>query len=74
MHLQETVAVRKKIKDLLLRIAELETIFRAHADDVKEQTRRNELLRYVIVPPPFRIGLISFQQAQGRRGGIAVVL
>jgi hypothetical protein len=50
--LQETAAVREKIQHLSLRVDALETIFAEPTNDVAEQRRRDELLRYAIVPLP----------------------
>jgi hypothetical protein len=63
---QGTVTVGEKAQSLSLRIAELETIFEAPSDDETEQIRRNELLRYGIVPP-LDSRLSSSQQVQGYR-------
>ena len=54
MHLQETAPVRNKIKKLLSRMGELESIFGAPTLDEGEKSRRSELLRYVIAPRPLK--------------------
>ena len=65
--------MRNKIEDLLSRVAALETDFATLPGGVDEQSRRSELIRYAILflwDPT----LISFQQAQGHEGEIAVLL
>ena len=54
-------------------MAALDTLFATCPDDVAEQRRRDELLWYVAIPPLY-LALSSFQQAQGDRGTIAVVV
>ena len=51
MHLQGTVAIGNKIENLLSRIVALEERFDSRPGDVAEQRRRDELIRYVVVPP-----------------------
>ena len=46
--LQETAAVRDKIKVILSRVAALEKVFEQPARDGAEKTRQEELLTYVI--------------------------
>lgn len=66
MDLQETALFKNKIENLLSRIAVLEGGFGIPTDDVAEQGRRNELIRYAIISP-FRPMLSSFQQVRGHR-------
>jgi hypothetical protein len=61
MHLQGAAAARNKIRDLLARVAALEVHFTTPPDDVAEQRRRSELIRYAIIPPS-DLMLNSFQQ------------
>ena len=51
----------------------LEAHFAMLPDDVEEQRRRHELIRYAILPLRDSI-LTSFQQTQGHRGAIAVAM
>ena len=48
--MQEIVAVRN-IEGLLSRITALEALFAKRPGDVEEQRRRNDLIRYVVIPP-----------------------
>jgi len=73
IHLQETLVVRNKIEDILSRVATLEANFATLPGDVDEQSRRSELIRYAILFL-WDSTLTSFQQAQGHRGEIAVLL
>jgi len=70
-HVQETVAVREKVDNILSRIAVLEGYFSAPSEDVAEKKRRDQLLRYAIVPHPDPL-LISFQQARGEQETITI--
>ena len=63
MDLQETVAARNKIEDLL-RMVGLETRFTTLPGNVEEQRRRHELIRYAVLPLQ-DLMLTSFQQPQG---------
>ena len=63
-HLQETVAVRNKIENLLSRIAALEELFATHPGDVADLKRRDELIRYAAIPFLGSV-LSSFQEARG---------
>ena len=49
MHLQGTI-VGNKIENLLSRVVALEARFGTLPDDVEEQRRRRELIRYVVLP------------------------
>jgi hypothetical protein len=60
--LQEAVAVRNKIEDLLSRVAALETLFATRPSDVEEQRHRIELIRYA-TPLTLNSVLSSSQQA-----------
>ena len=63
---QETIAVREKIRRLCSRMEALETTFETPSDDGAEQMRRNELLQYVIASP-LDSRLSSSQEVQGHR-------
>ena len=63
---QETVVTKNKIEDILSRVAILETLFATSPGDVAEQRRRDQLIRYVVIPPLDSI-LSSIQQVQGHR-------
>ena len=69
--LQETVAVRNKINNLLSRIAVLEVLLATPAGDVAEKKCWNELLLYAIPPCPDLV-LIFSQKTQGDCEPIAV--
>ena len=62
-----------KIKDLLSRIDTLEPIFRAPADDAKEQKRRDVLLRYVVISLSGS-ALSTSKEVQGHRSGTEEVV
>ena len=49
-HVQETVTVRHKIESLLPRIIALEARFGSRPDDVEDQRRRRELIKYASMP------------------------
>ena len=49
--LQETVLVKNKIEDLILRVATLEALFATRSGDVAEQRGRAELIPYVVISP-----------------------
>ena len=72
-YLQGTTAVRNKIEILLPHVAALDELFATCPDNVAEQGRRSELIRYVVVPP-LDLALNSSQRAQGYRGTITVIV
>lgn len=56
--------VGNKIEDLLLRVVALEKSFDSRPNDVAEQRRRGEVIRYAVNIHAF-LGLNLFQQARG---------
>ena len=65
--------MRNKIEDLLSRVAALEADFATLPGDVEEQRCRHQLIRYAVLPL-WNSTLTSFQQAQGNRREITVVV
>ena len=61
-NLQESAPVADKVEALISRIITLEEIFGTPADDVVEQSRRDPLIQYAIVPP-LDFVLSSFQES-----------
>ena len=62
-----------KVENLFSSVTALEEDFNSRPDDVAEQRRRDELIRYATIPP-FHPVLTSFQEAQCYRGTAAVVV
>ena len=56
---QGTVTVGGKIEGLISRVVALEERFNSPPNDVEEQRRRNELIRYAAAPPLWQV-LTSF--------------